>query len=173
MHPGRCAKVLLHGQAIGHVGELHPKGRQSWDLSSAPVMFELNLDAVTERAVPVAQAVERFPNVERDIAVIVKEHIAHDQVMSAVHAASTQGWLRHAVLFDVYRTKTANASMAADEKSLAIRLTLNSHEATLNDAQIDQAVQAVVAQLAQQFSARLRSKSLPTRVIPWKFLLKA
>jgi phenylalanyl-tRNA synthetase beta chain len=157
MHPGRCAKVLLHGEAIGHVGELHPKWRQSWDLSSAPVMFELNLDAVTERAVPVAQAVERFPNVERDIAVIVKEHIAHDQVMSAVHAASTQGWLRHAVLFDVYRTKTANASMAADEKSLAIRLTLNSHEATLNDAQIDQAVQAVVAQLAQQFSARLRS----------------
>ena len=157
MHPGRCAKVLLHGQAIGHVGELHPKWRQSWDLSSAPVMFELNLDAVTERAVPVAQAVERFPNVERDIAVIVKESVTHDQVMAAVHAATTQGWLRHAVLFDVYRTKTANASMAADEKSLAIRLTLNSHEATLNDAQIDQAVQAVVAQLAQQFSARLRS----------------
>ena len=157
MHPGRCAKVLLHGQAIGYVGELHPKWRQSWDLSSAPVMFELNLDAVTERAVPVALAVERFPNVERDIAVIVQEHIAHDQVIAAVHAASTQGWLRHAVLFDVYRTKTANASMAADEKSLAIRLTLNSHEATLNDAQIDQAVQAVVAQLAQQFSARLRS----------------
>lgn len=157
MHPGRCAKVLLHGQAIGHVGELHPKWRQSWDLSSAPVMFELNLDAVTEREVPVAQAVERFPNVERDIAVFVKENVAHDQVMAAVHAATTQGWLRHAVLFDVYRTKTANVSMAADEKSLAIRLTLNSHEATLNDVQIDQAVQAVVAQLAQQFSARLRS----------------
>ena len=157
MHPGRCAKVLLHGQAIGHIGELHPKWRQSWDLSSAPVMFELSLDVVIERAVPVAQAVERFPNVERDIAVIVKENVAHDQVMATVHAASTQGWLRHAVLFDLYRTKTANASMAADEKSLAIRLTLNSHEATLNDAQIDQAVQAVVAQLAQQFDARLRS----------------
>jgi phenylalanyl-tRNA synthetase beta chain len=157
MHPGRCAKVLLHGQAIGHIGELHPKWRQSWDLSSAPVMFELSLDVVIERAVPVAQAVERFPNVERDIALIVKESVAHDQVMATVHAASTQGWLRHAVLFDVYRTKTANASMAADEKSLAIRLTLNSHEATLNDAQIDQAVQAVVAQLAQQFDARLRS----------------
>jgi phenylalanyl-tRNA synthetase beta chain len=157
MHPGRCAKVLLHGQAIGHIGELHPKWRQSWDMSSAPLMFELSLDAVIERAVPVAQAVERFPNVERDIAVIVKENVAHDQVMATVHAASTQGWLRHAVLFDLYRTKTANASMAADEKSLAIRLTLNSHEATLNDAQIDQAVQAVVAQLAQQFDARLRS----------------
>jgi phenylalanyl-tRNA synthetase beta chain len=157
MHPGRCGKVLIHGQAIGHIGELHPKWRQSWDLASAPVIFELNLDAVTERAVPVAQAVERFLNVERDIAVIVKESVVHDQVSAAVQAATTQGWLRHAVLFDVYRTKTANASMAADEKSLAMRLTLNSHEATLNDTQIDQAVQAVVAQLAQQFNARLRS----------------
>jgi phenylalanyl-tRNA synthetase beta chain len=157
MHPGRCARVLLDGQVIGHVGELHPKWRQSWDLSSAPVMFELSLDAVIQRAVPVAQAVERFPNVERDIAVIVKEHISHDQVIASVHAATTQGWLRDAVVFDVYRTKTASASMSADEKSLAIRLTLNSHEATLNDAQIDQAVQAVVAQLAQQLGARLRS----------------
>jgi len=120
-------------------------------------MFELNLDAVIQRAVPVAQAVERFPNAERDIAVIVKEHISHDQVIASVHAATTQGWLRDAVVFDVYRTKNASASMAIDEKSLAIRLTLNSHEATLNDAQIDQAVQAVVAQLAQQLGARLRS----------------
>ena len=157
LHPGRCAKVMLDGQTIGHVGELHPKWRQSWDLSSAPVLFELNLDAVTQRTVTVAQAVERFPHVERDIAVIVKEEIAHDQVIAAVHASATQGWLRHAVLFDVYRTKTANASMAVDEKSLAIRLTLNSHEATLNEVQIDQVVQAVVAQLEQQFSARLRS----------------
>jgi phenylalanyl-tRNA synthetase beta chain len=120
-------------------------------------MFELLLDAVLQRQVPKSSGVAKFPNVERDIAVIVKENVAHDQVMATVHAASTQGWLRHAVLFDLYRTKTANASMAADEKSLAIRLTLNSHEATLNDAQIDQAVQAVVAQLAQQFDARLRS----------------
>jgi phenylalanyl-tRNA synthetase beta chain len=157
LHPGRCAKVMLDGQTIGHVGELHPKWRQSWELSSAPVLFELNLDAVTQRTVTVAQAVERFPHVERDIAVIVKEEIAHDQVIAAVHASATQGWLRHAVLFDVYRTKTANASMAVDEKSLAIRLTLNSHEATLNEVQIDQVVQAVVAQLEQQFSARLRS----------------
>ena len=157
MHPGRCAKVLLHGAVVGHVGELHPRWRQSWDLTQAPVMFELQLDAVLHRQVPVASAVARFPAVERDIAVIVKEGVTHAALMAAVHAAPTQGLLRHAVLFDVYRPKTENASLALDEKSLAVRLTLNSDEATLNEIQIDSVVQAVVAQLTTQLSARLRA----------------
>ena len=157
MHPGRCAKVLLHGAVIGHVGELHPRWRQSWDLTQAPVMFELELDAVLQRQVPVSQPVARFPAVERDIAVIVKESVTHAALMAAVHAAPTQGLLRHAVLFDVYRPKSDTAGMALDEKSLAVRLTLNSDEATLNEAQIDGVVQAVIAQLAQQLAARLRA----------------
>jgi phenylalanyl-tRNA synthetase beta chain len=74
-----------------------------------------------------------------------------------VHAAPTQGLLKNAVLFDVYRAKTENASMALDEKSLAVRLTLNSEEGTLTDAQIEAAVQAVVQQLGQQLGARLRA----------------
>ncbi|WP_408596674.1 phenylalanine--tRNA ligase subunit beta [Limnohabitans sp.] len=157
MHPGRCAKVLLHGAVIGHVGELHPRWRQSWDLAQAPVMFELQLDAVLQRQVPVSQPVARFPAVERDIAVIVKESVTHAALMAAVHAAPTHGLLRQAVLFDVYRPKTDNAGMALDEKSLAVRLTLNSDEATLNEAQIEGVVQAVVAQLTQQLAARLRA----------------
>ena len=157
MHPGRCAKVLLHGAVIGHVGELHPRWRQSWDLAQAPVMFELQLDAVLQRQVPVSQPVARFPAVERDIAVIVKESVTHAALMAAVHAAPTQGLLRQAVLFDVYRPKADSAGVALDEKSLAVRLTLNSDEATLNESQIDGAVQAVVAQLTQQLAARLRA----------------
>jgi phenylalanyl-tRNA synthetase beta chain len=157
MHPGRCAKVLVNGQVVGHVGELHPRWRQSWDLSQAPVMFELTLDAVLARQVPTGRAVPRFANVERDIAVIVKENVTHAALMQAIHAAPTQGLLRDAVLFDVYRPKTDNASMALDEKSLAVRLVLNSDEATLQEAQIESVVQAVVAQLTQNLGARLRA----------------
>jgi phenylalanyl-tRNA synthetase beta chain len=157
MHPGRCAKVLVNGQAVGHVGELHPRWRQSWDLAQAPVMFELSLDAVLQRDVPKATGVAKFPNVERDIAVIVKDHVTHAQLMAGVHAAKTQGLLRNAVLFDVYRPKTESTAMAMDEKSLAVRLTLNSDEATLNEAQIEGAVQAVLAELDAQVSARLRA----------------
>ena len=157
MHPGRCAKVLVNGQAVGHVGELHPRWRQSWELAQAPVMFELSLDAVLHRDVPKSTGVAKFPNVERDIAVIVKDSVTHAQLMTAVHAAKTQGLLRNAVLFDVYRPKAESAAMAMDEKSLAVRLTLNSDEATLNEAQIEGVVQAVLAELTAQVSARLRA----------------
>ena len=77
--------------------------------------------------------------------------------MAAVRAAKTQGLLRNVVLFDVYRPKAESAAMAMDEKSLAVRLTLNSDEATLNEAQIEVAVKAVVDQLSTQVAARLRA----------------
>ncbi len=157
MHPGRCAKVLINGKVVGHIGELHPRWRQSWDFAQAPVMFELSLDAVLQRNVPKSSSVAKFPNVERDIAVIVKDNVTHAQLMSAVYSAKTDGLLRHAVLFDVYRPKTDSAAMATNEKSLAVRLTLNSDEATLNDTQIENAVQSVVAELTSKVAARLRT----------------
>ena len=158
LHPGRSAQVVLEGIVIGHVGELHPRWRQSWELNSAPVVFELSLDAVTLRGVPVAQGVAKHPSVERDLAVIVSEQVTHQQLMAAVHAAPTQGLLRDAVLFDIYRPKAdAQAGLAVGEKSLAVRLTLQGAEATLTDAQIDAVMNAVMAQLAAQTAARLRS----------------
>jgi phenylalanyl-tRNA synthetase beta chain len=157
MHPGRCARVRLGERVIGHVGELHPRWRQAWDLPQAPVMFELELDAVLHRAVPSFQNVSRFQAVERDIAVIVNESVTHAALMQAIHAATTQGLLRDALLFDVYRPKQAAAGLSDGEKSLAVRLTLNSDEATLTDAQIDAAMQAVLAQLARDVGARLRA----------------
>ena len=157
MHPGRCARVLLGERVIGHVGELHPRWRQAWDLPQAPVMFELELDAVLQRAVPSFQNVSRFQAVERDIAVIVNESVTHAALMQAIHEAPTQGLLRDALLFDVYRPKQAAAGLSDGEKSLAVRLTLNSEEATLTDAQIESAMQAVVDQLARDVGARLRA----------------
>ncbi len=158
LHPGRSAQVLLDGAVIGHVGELHPRWRQAWALSSAPVVFELSLDAVIARKVPVAQAVAKHQSVERDLAVIVSEQVTHAQLMSAIHAAPTQGLLRDAVLFDIYRPKAeSTGGLAASEKSLAVRLSLQSEESTLTDVQIETVMQTVMAQLASDLSARLRS----------------
>ena len=153
MHPGRCAQVKLNGQIIGHLGELHPRWRQSWDLQLAPIMFELDLDAVLQREVPVAQSVARFQAVERDIAVIVSEKITHAELMNAIHEAPTLGLLKAAVLFDVFRPQATQGI----EKSLAVRLTLNSEEATLTDVQIESTVKAVLDHLTLKLSARLRT----------------
>ena len=159
MHPGRCAQVVLDGKVIGHVGELHPKWRQSYELAVAPMVFELALDAVLARPVPEFKPVAKFQAVQRDIAVVVGDGVTHAALMAAVWAAPTAGLLRDAQLFDVYRPKLAKDAVAtegATDRSLAVRLTLNSDEATLTEEQIEAAVKAVVDQLVVAVAARQR-----------------
>jgi len=158
LHPGRCASVWLDGQCIGHVGELHPRWRQSYDLPSAPVLFELELDAVLARPVPVFQGVSRQQPVERDLAIVVNESVTHDAVMAAARSTGS-AWLREAVLFDVYRPKKGvpAGSLAPDEKSLAVRLVLNRDDATLTEDDIEATVKAVLDALQQRVAARLRA----------------
>ncbi len=157
MHPGRCAQVFVDGHPIGFVGELHPKWRMSWDLPHAPVVFELQLTALTQRRVPRFESVPRFQAVERDIAVVVKEPVTHSQLMAAIEASPTQGLLQNAMLFDIYRPQKEGMGLQTDEKSLTVRLTLNKSEATLTEPEIDAAVQAVIDHLAKNIQARLRA----------------
>src|SRR5450830_1439538 len=158
MHPGRCARVMLDGVAIGFVGELHPKWRQAYDLPQAPLMFELDLDALLQREVPAFTTVAKHQAVDRDIAVMVSEKLAYAALMDAIWSAPTAGLLRNAVLFDIYRPKSAKELDAPDlEKSYAIRLTLNSDDTTLTEEQIDNATQAVLASLLSKLGARQRT----------------
>lgn len=156
MHPGRCASIEIDGRVVGFVGELHPRWRQAWDLPQAPVLFELDLDAVLAREVPTFAPVPRFQPAQRDIAVIVSDTVSHAALMDAIHSADTGGLLREALLFDVYKPKQAGTGMAAGEKSLAVRLTLASGEATLTDEQIESAVRAVVDGIGDRLGGRLR-----------------
>ncbi|MDM0043941.1 phenylalanine--tRNA ligase subunit beta [Variovorax dokdonensis] len=157
LHPGRAARVLVDGQSVGVVGELHPRWRQRWELPSAPVLFELDLDALQQRDLPIAQPVPKHQAVDRDIAVVVSESVTHAAVMDAIHAAPTQGLLQNAVLFDIYRPigGAAGTSVAAGEKSMAVRLSFNAQHA-LTDEQVEPAVRAVIDTLGQRLGARLR-----------------
>ncbi|AOW13671.1 phenylalanine--tRNA ligase subunit beta [Hydrogenophaga crassostreae] len=160
MHPGRCASVWRADECIGHVGELHPKWRQGYELAQAPMMFELALDAVLARDVPAFQTVSRYQPVERDLAIVVKESVTHAAVMKAVKGTGSS-LLRDAMLFDVYRPKkaadgTVTGGLAADEKSLAVRLMFSRDDATLTDTEIDAVVKQALERLEQQVAARLR-----------------
>ena len=116
MHPGRCAGVWLDGREIGFVGELHPRWRQAWELAQAPVLFELDLEAVVARPVPAFEPVPKFQPAQRDIAVIVADAVTHDAVLEAVRSAATGGLLRDAFLFDVYKPKQAAAGLGSARK---------------------------------------------------------
>jgi phenylalanyl-tRNA synthetase beta chain len=160
MHPGRCAQVMLNGLNIGFVGELHPKWRQSYDLAQAPVIFEVELDAVLARQVPCFKSVSKFQSVERDIAVMVDEEITHEAIMSAIWSTPTSGLLRDAVLFDLYRpkpTKLDEVLLENGDKSMAVRLVLNADDSTLSEEKIDITVAAVVASLVERVGARQRA----------------
>ena len=158
MHPGRCAQVMLGGRAIGFVGELHPKWRQAYELAQAPILFELDLDPVMQRVVPVFKSVAKFQAVQRDIAVVVADQVNHAALMTAIWAAPTAGLLQDAQLFDVYRPKPGlDAPSGAGDRSLAVRLTLNSDDATLTEEQIESVVKAVVGQLTTDLGARQRA----------------
>ena len=158
MHPGRCAAVWLDGHCIGHVGELHPRWRQAYELPQAPVLFELELDAVLAWPVPEFHAVSRHQPVQRDLALVVDESVSHDAVMAAIRAAGNP-WLQDAVLFDVYRPKKGVVvpGLSEHEKSLAVRLVMNRDDATLADEQIEAAVQQTLASLHERVKARLRA----------------
>jgi phenylalanyl-tRNA synthetase beta chain len=162
LHPGRAARVLLDGRPVGVIGELHPRWRQQWEFAQAPVLFELELDAVTARPVPAARAVPKHQAVERDIAVVVAEAVAHDALMRTIRAAADPALLRDAVLFDIYRppvdrdAPVGPGGLARGEKSMAVRLRFNSDGATLTDEQVEAAVAAILEQLSARLGAHLR-----------------
>ena len=159
LHPGRCAAVRLGDRVVGHLGELHPRWRQAYELPHPPLLFELELDAVLAREVPVFAAISRQQPVSRDVALVVRDGVAHDALVAALRA-DPAGLIRGATLFDVWKPGSrdgATAGLAADERSLAIRLELLDFDHTLTDDRIDAAVQAAVARAAAAFGARLRA----------------
>ena len=155
LHPGRSARIELDGQPIGWIGELHPKWRQGYDLPQAPVLFELDADVLKAQVVPAYQPIARQQSVWRDLALVVKDGVPHDALIAAI-TDDTSGLVRHAQLFDIYKPKAPTADIAADERSMAVRVELLDDQATLTDERVDGVVSGIVERLGQRLQARLR-----------------
>lgn len=157
MHPGRCAGLWLGETRVGHVGELHPRWRQAYELPSAPVVFEIDAQALLQRSVPSSSTLSRHQAAERDLALILREDVSHDALLQTIAAAPTAGLLRRANLFDLYRPAQPTAEIKAGERSLAVRLELLDDAAPLTDERIDAAVRAVVEAVGRELDGRLRA----------------
>ncbi len=169
LHPGRGARIELDGRTVGWIGELHPRWQQKYELPKAPIVFELDVDALLPMSLPRYREVPRFPAVLRDVALWVDASVTLQQVLDEVaRIARTDErlrMLRDFRLFDLYRpagddsSKFAGASANAllnKEKSLAFRVVLQDTDRTLADADADAAVAAIVEALGKQIGARLR-----------------
>ena len=156
LHPGRSAFVELDGKRIGFIGELHPRWLQKYDLPQAPVVFEVDAEALCLRSVPAYAEISKFPGATRDLALVVKQAVAAQEVLDCFHAeiaANPGGKIVQAVvLFDEYRGK----GLETDEKSLAFRFGMQDTQSTLQDDAVD-AIMAAVARAAQEkVGAKLR-----------------
>lgn len=150
-HPGRCAEVLLDGQVVGVLGELHPQWVQAYGLGNAPVLFELAVEAVEQVGRVQLAAVSKFQPVRRDLALVVDEAVEAASVQAAMQAAASEV-VRELALFDVYRGKGVDEG----KKSLAFRIILQAADRTLVDEEVEQAVAAMLA-AAQGAGAVLRA----------------
>ncbi len=155
-HPGRCAQVLLGGGIVGHIGELHPKLRHSWGLSSAPIMFEIEFQAFSEGQLPTFEPFNKQQPLERDIAIWVPEAVTHDQLMQVIRASVPSTRLKRATLFDIYRP-TSTVRGEAREKSMAVRLFLHQAEEASVEWDVDHSLSILLQDLENTLGARLRA----------------
>jgi phenylalanyl-tRNA synthetase beta chain len=163
LHPGRSARVEMQVgegyRAVGWIGELHPRWLQKYELPHAPVLFEIEADALMQRALPALSEISKFPPVRRDIAVVVDQNIEVQALLDAFNEGMKDEACRivkKVVLFDEFRATPDSSGLAGNEKSLAFRVTLQDTGSTLEDKAVDQAISTLVARAAGICGARLR-----------------
>jgi phenylalanyl-tRNA synthetase beta chain len=159
LHPGRSAQIQLHTPSgklsIGWIGELHPGLQQAYELPQAPVLFELDLEAIRNLGIPQPEVLSKFPTVQRDLAVVVKQSVSAQALLDVMNKGR-QNFVRGIELFDEFKPKASSSSMADDEKSLAFRITLLNPQETLQDVQIEAVMSALLVALEKNCAARLR-----------------
>jgi phenylalanyl-tRNA synthetase beta chain len=157
LHPGRCAAIELDGKQVGFVGELHPRWMQKYELAQAPVLFEVDAEALQQRPLPQYAEISKFPGASRDLALVVKQQVTTQDILDSfageVQSNPLGRIVQAVVLFDEYRGK----GLETDEKSLAFRFSLQDTQSTLQDDAVDAIMAALAESAKQKHGARLRA----------------
>ncbi|WP_332674575.1 phenylalanine--tRNA ligase subunit beta [Aromatoleum sp.] len=151
LHPGRAATVLMGERRIGVVGEIHPVWVQRYELGSAPVVFEVELDAALAAELPAHREISKLPAVTRDIALVIEQAVPVARVLEVMNEDAAP-IVKGIELFDVYHGKGIDPG----KKSLAFRVLMQDTQRTLEDAEVDSAVEAIVRHAETALGARLR-----------------
>ena len=151
LHPGQSAAIELDGKEIGFIGTIHPLIAQKLGLNGKAVVFEILWDAIANRRVVQAKEISKFPANRRDLALVVADSVPAGDIIEACKQAGGEK-LTQVNLFDVYQ----GIGVASGHKSLAISLTIQDNEKTLEDDEINAVISAVLNEVKQRFNAELR-----------------
>ena len=151
LHDGQTAEVVLGDSVIGVMGRLHPVAASELDLPDKTFVAELDLAEVLQRAMPDYHDISRYPEVRRDLAVVLDKQVAASAAVDLVKAAAGE-YLADVVVFDLYEGE----GVAENEKSLAMGLTFRDQSRTLTDEEVSNALAQVIDSLTEKLGARLR-----------------
>ena len=152
LHPGQSASIEKYGENVGFIGLLDPRIHQSSDIRYPIFLFEIKTDIIISKSLAKHTPMSRFPEVRRDIAIIVDQKITAKDVRSCIHSAADDS-LQNLKLFDVYRGK----GIDPNRKSLALGLTFTHSSRTLTDDEINHSMDSIVSSLEAQLGASLRN----------------
>lgn len=152
-HGGRTAYIVMDGTTVGLIGQIHPNVQADYDIEETYV-FEINLDELMKLAKvepTVYQTISRYPNMSRDIAIVVSKDVVASDILNAVKKNGGQH-LKSVEIFDVYEGE----HVAEGSRSIALSLTFENVERTLTEEEVTKAYQNVIRHLEESFNASLR-----------------
>lgn len=152
-HPGRSAQIYSQGLELGVIGEIHPQVRQNFNIKPRVCVFELDVASLFEQSNRrvMMDTITKYPAVERDLAIMVGEELTAAEIIDAIKSAGTE-LLQNIVLFDVY----SGDQVASGLKSLAFRMTFQSKERTLTEADVSTVMDEIITALQLKLKASLR-----------------
>jgi phenylalanyl-tRNA synthetase beta chain len=152
LHPGQAAEIWRDGTKLGDLGLLHPRIQADLGLNEPVFLFELELDQLLATRLPEFSEFSRFPEIRRDIAILVDRNTPATDIMADIHR-NAGDYLQNLKLFDLYMGKGIDPA----RKSLALGLTFQHSSRNLTDQEISDSIAVVIASLQEKFGARLRN----------------
>jgi phenylalanyl-tRNA synthetase beta chain len=152
LHPDKQAALVIGGNKIGVVGELNPRVAQTFEISEAVCLFEVDISALLPFTLDhkMFQPIPRYPRVIRDIALLADIKVTHQQVENIIKEFTL---VKQVTLFDVY----SGEKVPQGKKSLAYRITFQSPDHTLTDKETDKVQQQILNELSSKLRATLRA----------------
>lgn len=152
LHPGQTAELLRDGESVGWLGTLHPQVQKNLELNGTILMFELFLNSIVSGYVPNFKDVSKFPEVRRDLAIIIGNDVSFAQVEEIARKQAGEH-LTDMRVFDVYEGE----SLGEGNRSLALSLFWQHPERTLNEDEVHTLFNGVIDSLKEELGATLRS----------------
>ena len=152
-HPGRCGELMVDGESLGILGEIHPGVQKNYGLENPVAYFEIAQEKLFSKTdlVRAFREIPRFPAVSLDIAIVVDEAIAAEKVAQVIQEVGG-ALLERAHLFDFYRGKP----IPDGKKSLAYSLVFRDPHRTLSEEEVKKVYEQMVINLQKRLDAQIR-----------------